>query len=97
MNSGRYVALQFLLDKGIILQPILAEEEARQILQGWDEGKLKTVIGGGNQFGAWRLKVETVVAIHCVPVPQQQLAALQGQQQAGQVVGNVWRPGASGL
>ncbi len=87
----KYIGLQFLLEHGAFVRVVVAEEEARQIVDGFQNGRLKPILTGTNQFGSWAVRVEHVQAIHTMPVEQQPI-------QPGQVFPpGLLRPGSSGI
>lgn len=88
----KITGLQFLLNYGAFVRVIVTEEEARQIVEGFQAGHLKPILAGTNQFGSWAVKVEHVQAIHTVPV-EQQPQAIPGQVYPPGLL----RPGASGV
>jgi hypothetical protein len=90
-----YIGLRFLMADGLFLNWVVSQYEAKQIISGFMNGSLKPIVGNPDApfGGGWSVRVESVRAIHTVPLEQmQQAAPPPGQQQApayGQVPGRL--------
>ena len=88
---NKFTGLQFLLTYGAFVRIMVPEEEAKQIIAGWQQGSLKPIIAGTNQYGSWAIKVEQIQGIHTVDTAPQPV-------QPGAIhPPGLLRPGASGI
>ncbi len=87
----RFVGLQFLLDFGAFVRILVPEEEARQIIQGWQVGSLKPIVAGTNQYGSWAVRVDKIQGIHTADTN------LQNVQPGSIHPPGLFRPGAYGI
>ncbi len=84
--------LRILLQGGLFFQATMTENDAKQLMITWKEGRLPPLVG--DITTGWMCKTEAIVCLHLVALEQQQ----QGLQQKppGQQGGYPWGTKNSG-
>ena len=91
MTQSKHVGIKFLLRHGHYFAHVVADQQARQLVQSWLDGKLAPMIAGESQGYPWCIRTEDIIAIHTFDLNQVQ------QQQSAQKPFQGFFPGASGV